>query len=116
MCKSARKRAKLSKLVKKTAQKMGATDQPRYNGFRIIRDSVIMELQSIFKNVQLEYQNFVHEIEPLWCGGENLAVYNARHTQEKIINHQYINLALLLKVSLELTEICSGGTLHVCQT
>ena len=52
MCKSARltifltaefrgKRAKLSKLGKKTAQKMGATDQPRYNDFRIIRDRVI---------------------------------------------------------------------------
>ena len=39
------KRAKLPKLGKKTAQKMGATDQPRYNGFRVIRDRVITALQ-----------------------------------------------------------------------
>ena len=61
MCKSARltifltaefrgKRAKLSKLGKKTAQKMGATDQPRYNGFRVIRDRVITALQCIYNS------------------------------------------------------------------
>ena len=42
------KRAKLEKgqkLEKKNAQKMGVTDQPCYNGFRVIRDRVIMVLQ-----------------------------------------------------------------------
>ena len=41
------KRAKLSKLGKKLHKKMGATDQPRYNSFCIIRDCVITAFQCI---------------------------------------------------------------------
>ena len=33
--------------------------------------------------------------------------------QKKILNQQYINLAMLLKGSIELSELCSGGTLHI---
>ena len=41
-----RKREKLSKLgEKKCTKKMGATDQPHYNGFRVIRDSIITVFQ-----------------------------------------------------------------------
>ena len=40
-----RKRAKLSKLGKKLHKKKGATDQPHYNGFRVIRVRVITVFQ-----------------------------------------------------------------------
>ena len=37
--------------IKKLHKKMGTTDQPRYNSFRIIRDSVIMAFQRMVKSV-----------------------------------------------------------------
>ena len=65
-----------------------------------------------FKNVQLEFNDSMPEIEPLRCPGADMAVHVPKQIQDKIMSHQYINRALLLKGSLELAEICSGATLH----
>ena len=77
------------------------------------RPEGIIHFDSIFKDVQLDFAGSTTEIEPLRCGDEGLAVHLPKQIQEKILNHQYINLALLLKGSIELSEICSGGTLHI---
>ena len=45
-CWVTRKKGKTFKIGEKTAQKkMGATDQPGYNGFRVIREHVITAFQ-----------------------------------------------------------------------
>ena len=56
------------------------------------------------------------DIEPLRCGDDGLAAHLPKQIQYKITSHQYINLALLLKGSIELDELCSGGTLHLNET
>ena len=56
------------------------------------------------------------DIEPLRCGDDGLAAHLPKQIQYKITSHQYINLALLLKGSIELDELCSGGTLHHNET
>ena len=63
--------------------------------------------------MQLEFTDSMPEIEPLRCPGAAMAVHVPKQIQDKIMSHQYINLALLLKGSLELAEICSGATLHI---
>lgn len=73
----------------------------------------IIHFDNIFKDIPLDFVESVPEIEPLRCGDEGLAIHLPKQIQEKILNHQYINLALLLKGSIELSEICSGGTLHI---
>ena len=70
-----------------------------------------VHFDNLFKDIQLDY--IAPEIQPLRCCDEGLAVHLPQPIQEKILNHQYINLALLLKGSLELSEICSGSTLHI---
>ena len=45
------KRAKFSKLGKKCTQKTGATDQPGYDGFRVIKDSIITAFQCIYVKI-----------------------------------------------------------------
>ena len=50
---------------------------------------------------------------PLRCGDEDLTLHLPKQIIEKIFNQQYINLAMLLKGSIELPELCSGGTLHI---
>lgn len=63
----------------------------------------IIHFDNVFKTVQIDFQNYVSEIEPLRCGGADLAVHIPMQLQEKILNQQYINFALLLKGSLELS-------------
>ena len=62
----------------------------------------IVHFDNLFKDIQLDYIASAPEIEPLRCCDEGLAVHLPQPIQEKILNHQYINLALLLKGSLEL--------------
>ena len=77
------------------------------------RPEGIIHFDDVFKNVQLEFNDSMPEIEPLRCPGADMAVHVPKQIQDKIMSHQYINLALLLKGSLELAEICSGATLHI---
>lgn len=70
----------------------------------------IVHFDNVFKNAQFASSP---EIEPLRCGDDSLAVHLPKQIQDKITSHQYINLALLLKGSIELEELCSGGTLHL---
>ena len=53
-----------------------------------------------FKNVQLEFNESMPR-----CPGADMTVHVPKQIQDKIMSHQYINLALLLKGSLELAEI-----------
>ena len=80
------------------------------------RPEGIIHFDDVFKNVQLEFNDSMPEIEPLSSPGADMAVHVPKQIQGKIISHQYINLALLLKGSLELAEICSGATLHINET
>lgn len=54
-----------------------------------------------------------HDIEVVRCGGDDLSVHIPKPIIDKIWSNQYININLLLKGSVELHELCSGGTLKV---
>ena len=73
----------------------------------------IIHFDNVFKDAHFASSP---EIEPLRCGDDGLAVHLPQQIQDKIKRHQYINLALLLKGSIELDELCSGGTLHLNET
>ena len=47
------------------------------------------------------------------CADDELAVHVPSQLKQKIWEHKYINIALLLKGNAELAEIFSGGVLHV---
>ena len=47
------------------------------------------------------------------CGEDDLAVHLQNQILLRITSHHYINLALLMKGSIELEELCSDGTLHL---
>ena len=73
----------------------------------------IIHFDNVFKDAHFSSSP---EIEPLRYGDDGLAVHLPQQIQDKIKSHQYINLALLLKGSIELDELCSGGTLHLNET
>ena len=66
-----------------------------------------------FDNIFNDFAGEIQEIEPLRCGDEDLTLHLPKQIIEKIFNQQYTNLAMLLKGSIELPELCSGGTLHI---
>lgn len=72
----------------------------------------IIHFDNIFKDMQLVCDEPTPEIEPMRCRDEGLAIHLPQQIKEKIQNHKYINLALLLKTSIELAEFCAGGILH----
>ena len=51
--------------------------------------------------------------EMMRCGGDDLTLHVPEQIKVKIRQHQYINLAVLLKGPVELTEMCSGSLLTV---
>ena len=53
------------------------------------------------------------DIEVVRCGGDDLSVHIPARIKDKIWKNQYININLLLKGSVELHDLCSGGTLKV---
>ena len=53
------------------------------------------------------------DLEVVRCGGDDLSVHIPKPIIDKIWTNQYININLLLKGSVELHELCSGGTLKV---
>ena len=58
-----------------------------------------------FDNIFKDFASEVQEIEPLRCGDEDLALHLPKQIVEKILNQQYINLAMLLKGSIELSKL-----------
>ena len=56
------------------------------------------------------------DIEVVRCGGDDLSVHIPKQIKDKIWSNQYININLLLKGSIELHELCSGGTLKVSES
>ena len=66
-----------------------------------------------FDNIFKDFAGEIQEIEPLRCGDEDLTLHLHKQIIEKILNHQFINLTMLLKGSIKLSELCSGGTLHI---
>ena len=56
------------------------------------------------------------DIEVVRCGGDDLSVHIPKQIKDKILSNQYININLLLKGSIELHELCSGGTLKVSES
>lgn len=70
------------------------------------RPEGIIHFDDVFKNVQLEFNDSMPEIEPLRCPGADMAVHVPKQIQDKIMSHQYINLALLLK-----RQLGTGGNL-----
>lgn len=54
-----------------------------------------------------------NDLEIMRCGGDEVSIHIPQIIKEKIWKNQYINLAMLLKGSVELEEICGGGTLKV---
>lgn len=58
---------------------------------------------------------FGDEMPPdiLKCAEDDLSAHVPHQLKEKIWSHKYINLALLLKGNAELSDIFSGGLLHV---
>ena len=77
------------------------------------RPEGIIHFDDFVKNKQLEFNDSMPKIEPLKCPGIYMAIHVPKQSQDKIISHQYINPAFLLKGSLELAKICSGATLHI---
>ena len=53
------------------------------------------------------------DIEVVRCGGDDLSVHIPARIKDKIWKNQYININLLLKGTVELHDLCSGGTLKV---
>ena len=51
--------------------------------------------------------------EPIRLGGEDLSAHVPDKICKMIWAHEYININLLLKGSVELQEYCSGGVLHL---
>ena len=91
MCKSVRltiflaaefrgKRAKLSKSGKKLHKRMGAADQPRYNGFCVIRDRVITALQYIQSTLIISNSKGLSEL----LRDNRTSTYQICRSEEKI--------------------------------
>ena len=70
----------------------------------------IIHFDNVFKDLEFTSPP---DFEPLRCGDDGLAIHLPSKITDKIKNHEFINLALLLKGSIELEELCSGGTLHI---
>lgn len=52
-------------------------------------------------------------VESLRCSSDEIFVHVPRSLRQQICKGEYINLALLLKGGMELSEFCSGGTLKL---
>ena len=67
-----------------------------------------------FDNIFKDFVDEIQDIEPLRCGDKVLALHLPEQIiEKKILNQQYINLAMLLKGSIELPELCSACTLYI---
>ena len=79
-----------------------------------ISPSGIIHFDTFFQGLNLTKSSLdTPEIEEIRCGGDDITAHVPKLIKEKILNLQYINLALLLKGSTELSDICSGSTLHI---
>ena len=90
----------------------GSEPQPGIGKNKKEKPAGIIHFDNVFGDMHLDFEDTTPEIEPLRCGNEGLAIHLPEQIKEKIKNHKYINLSLLLKTSIELAEFCSGGILH----
>ena len=54
--------------------------------------------------------------EMVRCGGDEIALHVPDQIKQKIIQHKYINLSVLLKGAVELSEMYNGGVLQLNNT